>query len=67
MAMAACNQNPFLQEWDTPYGIPPFEKISNSDYLPAVKAGIKEQKAEIQAIIDNQDAPTFENVIAAYD
>ena len=67
MAITSCHQNPFLAEWDTPYGIPPFEKINNSDYLPAVKAGIEMQKAEIQAIIDNSDAPTFENVIAAFD
>ena len=65
--MASCHQNPFLAEWDTPYGIPPFDKIDNSDYLPAVKAGIAEQEAEIQAIIDNQEAPDFENVIAAFD
>ena len=44
--MAACtqNKNPFLQEWDTPYGIPPFDKIQLSDYIPAVKEGIKQQK-----------------------
>ena len=65
--MTACHQNPFLAEWDTPYGIPPFDKISNADYLPAVKAGIKEQQAEIQAIIDNPAAPDFDNVIAAFD
>ncbi len=42
--MAACTQtknNPFLEEWNTPYGIPPFEKIQLTDYIPAVKAGIE--------------------------
>ena len=67
--MAACtqNKNPFLQEWDTPYGIPPFDKIQLSDYIPAIKAGIKQQKAELDAILANQEAPTFENTIAAYE
>jgi len=67
MALSACSTNPFLQEWDTPYGIPPFDKIRECHYLPAVKEGIALQKAEIQAIIDNPEAPTFENTIAALD
>ena len=68
--MSACTQtrtNPFLEEWDTPYGIPPFEKIQLSDYIPAVKAGIEEQNKELEAIINNAEAPTFENTIAAYE
>ena len=69
LAMTACSEgtrvNPFLQDWDTPYGIPPFDKIEYSDYIPAIKAGIEQEDAEIQAIIDNQEAPTFDNVIAA--
>lgn len=68
--MAACAQtkgNPFLEEWDTPYGIPPFEKIQLTDYIPAVKAGIEEQNKELEAILNNQDAPTFENTVAAYE
>ena len=68
MAMISCNRsNPFFSEWDTPYGIPPFEQIQERDYLPAVKEGIARQQAEIQAIIDNPEAPDFENVIAAMD
>ena len=59
--------NPFLTEWDTPYGMPPFGEIKAEDYVPAVEAGIKEQKAQLQAILDNPDAPTFENTIAAYE
>ena len=67
-AMAACqNANPFLQEWDTPYGTAPFSQIKTSDYLPAIKEGIKQQRAEIDAILANPDAPTFENTIAAYE
>ncbi|MCQ2179098.1 MAG: M3 family metallopeptidase [Bacteroidales bacterium] len=71
MAFACCacanQQNPFMTEWNTPYGIPPFDKITNADYLPAVKAGIAEQTAEIQAIIDNPEAPDFENTVVAFD
>ena len=66
--MTACgDKNPFFQEWDTPYGSAPFSKIKTSDYMPAFKAGIKEQKANIQAIIDNPEAPTFDNTILAYE
>ena len=66
--MTGCNDtNIFLQEWDTPYGIPPFDKIEIADYMPAVKEGIRLQEAEIQAIVDNPDAPDFENTIAAFD
>lgn len=68
--MAACTQtknNPFLEEWDTPYGIPPFERIQLTDYIPAVKAGIEEQNKELEAILNNQEAPTFENTVAAYE
>lgn len=65
LAMTACNRtNPFLTEWDTPYGIPPFDQIRTSDYIPALKAGIEQQNAEIDAIVSNPDAPTFENTIA---
>ena len=67
MAAVSCHTNPFFETWDTPYGIPPFDKIQYEDYLPAVKAGIEAQNAEIQAIIDNAEAPTFENTVAAFD
>ena len=47
-AVVACqNANPFLQEWDTPYGTAPFSKIQTADYMPAFKAGIAEEKANI--------------------
>ena len=68
MAFLSCARtNPFFQEWETPYGIPPFEKIQYADYIPAVKAGIEAQQAEIAAIVASQEAPAFENVIAAFD
>jgi peptidyl-dipeptidase Dcp len=66
--MISCSQkNPFFQEWDTPYGTAPFSQIKTEHYLPAFKEGIKQEKAEIKAIIDCKEAPTFENTVAAYD
>ena len=68
MAAVSCtNQNPFLSEWDTPYGIPDFGKIQEKHYIPAIEEGIRQQEAEIAAIIANADAPTFENVVEAYE
>ena len=71
MAAVACApkkaSNPFLTEWDTPYGIPDFSAVEESHYLPAVEAGIEQQQAEIDAIIANAEDPTFENVVAAYE
>lgn len=58
-------KNPFLKIWDTPFKTPPFQEIKISDYLPAFEEGMKEQNVEINAIINNQDAPTFQNTIAA--
>lgn len=67
-AAASCSRNnPFLEEWNTPYGIPPFDEIQLSDYIPAVTAGIEQQKKELDAILANPDAPTFENTVAAYE
>ena len=68
VAAASCSRNnPFLEEWNTPYGIPPFDDIQLSDYIPAVTAGIEQQKKELDAILANPDAPTFENTVAAYE
>lgn len=60
-------QNPFLAEYTTQYQIPPFDEIQNSDYLEAMEAGFEEHNANIQAIINNPEAPTFENTIYALD
>ena len=59
--------NPFRQQWDTPYGIPPFSAIQDSHYMPAIKKGILEQREDIQAIINNPEPPSFENTIVALD
>lgn len=60
-------ENPFLSEFQTPNGVPPFDQIKLEHYEPAFLKGIEEQNANIQAIIDNAEAPTFENVIVAFD
>ena len=67
MMMSACNCNPFMKEWTLEGGYPPFDKIRVSDYVPAVKEGIKQQAAEVDAIVANAEAPTFENTVAAYE
>ena len=67
MTLAACSGNPFLSEWDTPYGIPPFDKIKTSHYMPALRQGIEEYKAEIDAIVSSEEEPAFDNVIGAYE
>ena len=65
--MSCNNSNPFLSDWTTPYSIPDFSAVQEKHYIPAVEAGIAQQEAEIQAIIDNQEAPTFANVVEAYE
>ncbi len=57
--------NPFMDEWDTPYGVPPFADIKAAHYMPAMKKGILELRAEIADIVENPDAPTFDNTILA--
>jgi peptidyl-dipeptidase Dcp len=57
--------NPFLEEWDTPFGVPPFSRIDDEHFLPAVKKGILEQRADIEAIATSTDAPSFVNTILA--
>ncbi len=58
-------ENPLLAEWNTPFGVPPFDLIESTDYLPAMRDGVQQQQAEIDAIVANPDAPTFENTIIA--
>ena len=64
--ITGCNmKNPFLTESSAPFGAPEFDKIKNEHYLPAFEAGIAEGKAEIDAIVANEQEPTFENTIEA--
>ena len=58
-------ENPFLVEWNTPYQTPPFDKIKTEHYVPAFEEGMNQQVAEIDAIIQNQEAPDFANTIEA--
>lgn len=61
------NQNPFFEEWNTPFGSPPFDIIHEDHYLPAYKEGIRQHMDEINAIANNPEPPTFENTIVAFD
>lgn len=61
--MAQERENPFLKPYDTKYGIPPFEKIELSDFLPAIQAGIAEQDQNLWAITRNRAMPDFDNTI----
>src|SRR6202011_5407028 len=57
--------NPFYAPSTLPFHAPPFDKIKDEDYQPAIEAGMAEQIAEIQAIADDPAAPTFENTLVA--
>jgi peptidyl-dipeptidase Dcp len=57
--------NPFFQTWDTPFQVPPFDKIRTEHYIPAFEEGIRQQKQEIEDIVNNNEAPSFENTIEA--
>lgn len=59
--------NPFVSEFQTEHGVPPFDKIKLEHYEPAFLKGIEEQNANIDAIVNNSETPTFENVIVALD
>lgn len=61
--MAQERENPFMKPYDTKYGIPPFDKIQTTDFLPAIKAGIAEQEANLFNITRNRAVPDFDNTI----
>ena len=68
MTMLACTKsNPLLDQPNTPYGVPAFDQIKLEHYLPAFEKAIEEQKAEVDAIVNNEAEPTFENTIVALD
>jgi peptidyl-dipeptidase Dcp len=74
LILNACNKpdktdssNPFFVQWDTPFGVPPFDKIKNKHYLPAFKEAIRQDNAEIRIIVNNSEEPTFENTILPLD
>ena len=59
--------NPFMTEYNTPFQVPPFEQIKLEHYKPAFLLGMEQQAAEVAAIVNNPEAPTFENTIVALD
>ena len=63
----ASQQNPLLAEWETPYGVPPFDQIRPEHFLPAFEQAMAEHLAEIELITSAIEEPTFENTILAYD
>lgn len=66
--LMACNtENPLLSGEQTPYGVPAFDKIKNEHYIPAFEEAIRQSEAEIEAIVNNTEAPTFHNTVAALD
>ena len=68
MTTVSCTEkNPLLTQWDTPYGVPPFEQIKNEHYMPALKKAIEAQEKEIEQIVNCREEPDFENTIAAFD
>lgn len=74
MALQSCKNeppvdktNPFFSEFNTPFNIPPFEKIMARHYMPAFEKGMDEGRSDLQQIIKNREEPTFENTIEALD
>jgi len=73
VAAVSCNTekkeqgNPFFAEWKTPFGVPPFDQITNEDYLPAIDSGIVLARLKIAEITSSEEAPTFANTVAKFD
>jgi len=73
--LSACDQNKekemtdniLLSDWNTQFGVPPFEQIKSTDYMPAYKEAIRIHNQEIETIVKSEETPTFENTIAALD
>lgn len=59
--------NPLLTEFNTPFNVPPFDRIENKHFIPALREGMKKQNDIIETIVNNPEAPTFENTILAYE
>ncbi|NII72781.1 peptidyl-dipeptidase Dcp [Dyella sp. SG562] len=64
-AAEAPSANPFFAASTLPFGAPPFDKIKESDYQPAIEEGMKQHLAEIEQIANNPEAPTFDNTYVA--
>ncbi len=59
--------NPFFEEWDTPFGMPPFDRIKPEHFMPAFEEGMRKQLENIERITSNPEAPTFENTIEMFE
>jgi peptidyl-dipeptidase Dcp len=62
---AATRQNPLLSESTLPFQAPPFDKLQDGDFKPAIEEGMKQELAEVEAIANSPDEPTFENTLVA--
>lgn len=60
-------ENPLLSEWNDRFGVPPFDRIKAEHFAPALEQAMSVHNAEIDAIVTNNDEPTFENTVLAYD
>lgn len=67
LMICSCDKNPLLKEWNTPFGIPPFEEVKLEHYMPAFLKAMEVHNSEIEAIANSKEEPTFENTIEAYD
>ena len=59
------DENPFFENWTTPFGLPPFDRIRPEHFPPAFDRGMTEQLAEIEAIAESTEAPSFANTVEA--
>ncbi|MEM1089123.1 MAG: M3 family metallopeptidase [Pseudomonadota bacterium] len=59
--------NPFMADWETPFGVPPFDQIEESHFMPAFREGMRVHNEEIDAIVSNAEPATFDNTIVALD
>ncbi len=66
-AEALSTDNPFYQEWGTPYGVPPFEQIKDGHYMTAFEAGMAQQIEEVEIIANSTQPPSFENTVEAFE
>ena len=66
-AQSEKKDNPFFSDYNTPFGVPPFDLVENEHFIPAFEEGIKQHEAEVEAIVSNPNTPDFENTIAALD
>ncbi len=60
---AIAGQNPLLEKWDTPFDVPPFDRIQVEHFMPAYRAAMEKHVAEVEAVVNNPEVPTFENTI----